>query len=474
MPSDDAGAAVRASWLISSIGGMESVKRLRPRRRGSCPHHAPRPHPFPPVHRQPRTSPASPPAARAGAGPGQRPGPLVDRRAGPVPPERRPLLAHRHRAGGQRPAVLSRRGGRAAQLHPVPARAQRAAAHLGGRPARQGAGAGDLRHQRHPLAGRPAGAAAHRHVRGGRGLPAHQRAPARGPPRPVAGRALHPPAAGAVPAPPLPPPGPAHAGAAPGEVHRRTGASRPRLRHHPRRLPPRAGTRPPGRERGGGGGRVRPRVHPPGREVRLQPHHRRGGQLLRAALRAQRPALGQYTQHLAPAGKTLFNVPLSEAATATAVADRIDAEYAKGVPGISLAIEDGNYVSDSPRDPQLQAGIHDKYALQPSNTDAMMALYNQVGRILRERHPTSPTRIGGMAYANVTIPPQQLTSIEPNVVMWLAPIDIDPNHGMDAPDSPPEQEYRAMMERWAALMQGRLAIYDYDQGQLVWRDLPNR
>lgn len=184
-------------------------------------------------------------------------------------------------------------------------------------------------------------------------------------------------------------------------------------------------------------------------------------------------ALGQYTQHLTPPGKSVFNVPLSEPATAAAVADRIDAEYAKGVPGISLAIEDGNYSSDSPRDLQLQAGLQDKYALQPSNTDAMMALYNQVARILRERHPTSPTRIGGMAYANVTIPPQQIIAIEPNVVMWLAPIDIDPNHGMDSPDSPPKQEYRAMMERWAALMDGRLAIYDYDQGQLVWRDLPN-
>ncbi|HEX3134665.1 MAG TPA: DUF4838 domain-containing protein [Planctomycetota bacterium] len=184
-------------------------------------------------------------------------------------------------------------------------------------------------------------------------------------------------------------------------------------------------------------------------------------------------ALGQYTQSLVPPGKTLFNVPLAEATTATAVADRIDADYAKGVPGISLAIEDGNYTSDSPRDLQLQAGIQDKYALQPSNTDAMMALYNQVGRILRERHPSSPTRIGGMAYANVTIPPQQITTVEPNVVMWLAPIDIDPNHGMDSPESPPRQEYHAMLTRWAELMSGRLVIYDYDQGQLVWRDLPN-
>lgn len=184
-------------------------------------------------------------------------------------------------------------------------------------------------------------------------------------------------------------------------------------------------------------------------------------------------ALGHYTDKLVPPGKTMFNVPLSELATAEAVAARIDAEYAKGVPGISLAIEDGNYTSESPRDRQLQAGIDDKFALQPSTTDAMMTLYNNVARIMRARHPNSPTKIGGMAYANVTIPPQQVTAIEPNVVMWLAPIDIDPNHGMDDVDSPPKQEYRAMLQRWAQLTSGRLAIYDYDQGQLVWRDLPN-
>ena len=184
-------------------------------------------------------------------------------------------------------------------------------------------------------------------------------------------------------------------------------------------------------------------------------------------------ALGQYTKKLIPPGKTMFNVPLAEDATAQEVASQIEGEYAKGVPGISLAIEDGNYVSDSARDKTLQGGIYDKYALQPSNTDAMMSLYNRVGKILREKYPKSPTKIGGMAYANVTLPPQKVLEIEPNVVMWLAPIDIDPNHGMDDPRSPPRQEYREMLYRWAKLMQGRLAIYDYDQGQLVWRDLPN-
>ncbi len=184
-------------------------------------------------------------------------------------------------------------------------------------------------------------------------------------------------------------------------------------------------------------------------------------------------ALGQFTKKLIPPGKSMFNVPLAEDATAKEIAAQIDADYAKGVAGISLAIEDGNYVSDSPRDKELQSGIFDKYAIQPSNTDAMLTLYNQVAKIMRDKYPNSKTVIGGMAYANVTLPPQRVMRVEPNVVLWLAPIDIDPNHGMDSGKSPPREEYKEMLYRWAEVTQGRLAIYDYDQGQLVWRDLPN-
>jgi hypothetical protein len=184
-------------------------------------------------------------------------------------------------------------------------------------------------------------------------------------------------------------------------------------------------------------------------------------------------ALGTYTKELIPPGKSAFNVPLSEPATAAAVVRHIEAEYAKGVPGISLAIEDGLYRNESASDRALQARIVDKYMLALSNTDAMVALYNDVARSLRQKYPASPTKIGGLAYSNVTLPPQRITGIEPNIVMWLAPIDIDPNHGMDDPRSPPKQEYKGVMYRWAELLKGRLAIYDYDQGQLVWRDLPN-
>lgn len=192
-----------------------------------------------------------------------------------------------------------------------------------------------------------------------------------------------------------------------------------------------------------------------------------------ATLPGQGHALGKYTKNLIPPGQTAFNVRLSEDNTASEVAAQVEAEYARGVPGISLAIEDGIYTSDSKSDHELQAGLFDKYMLAPSNTDPVVTLYNKVAKILRAKYPGSPTKIGGLAYANVTLPPQRVTKAEPNVVMWLAPIDIDPNHGMDDPNSPAREEYRQMMYRWAQVLDGRLAIYDYDQGQLVWRDLPN-
>ncbi len=166
-------------------------------------------------------------------------------------------------------------------------------------------------------------------------------------------------------------------------------------------------------------------------------------------------------------------MPFAEDATAQHVADQIAPEYAKGSGSISLAIEDGSYTTDSPKDNELKAGFYDKYMLRDSLTDPMMVFYNNVARILREKYPDSKTKIGGMAYANVTIPPQRAFKPEPSLVMWLAPIDIDPNHGMDDPRSPPRQEYREMLYRWAQIMEGRVVIYDYDQGMLVWRDIPN-
>jgi hypothetical protein len=182
-------------------------------------------------------------------------------------------------------------------------------------------------------------------------------------------------------------------------------------------------------------------------------------------------ALDQYTADLAPRGGTHFNVPFADPRTAAHVAGKIEADYAAG-KDISLAIADGNYVNDHPADRALSGG-YDRYMLKPSMTDAMMTFYNNVASVLRRKYPASPSKIGGMAYVNVTLPPRTVRAVQPNLVMWLAPIDIDPNHAMDDPRSPPRLEYRDMVAGWSELMGGRLGIYDYDQGMLVWRDLPN-
>jgi len=184
-------------------------------------------------------------------------------------------------------------------------------------------------------------------------------------------------------------------------------------------------------------------------------------------------AIGEYTKELVPPGKTIMEVPIAEEATAEHVAKQIGPEYAKGVPSISLGMEDGVYKSDSPKDKELQAGLFDKYFLTPMLTDGFMVFYNRVAGILMKQHPNSPTKLGFLAYSNITIPPQRNIIAAKPLVTYLAPIDIDPNHGMDDRRSPPQQEYRDIMYRWAEVMQGRVAIYDYDQGMLVWRDLPN-
>jgi len=189
-------------------------------------------------------------------------------------------------------------------------------------------------------------------------------------------------------------------------------------------------------------------------------------------------ALAKYTGDLATEGKKHFNVPFAEEKTAQHVAAKLENLYAKGSGSISLAIEDGAYQNDSPVDKELQAGIKDKYffdatEMRDSYTDPMMVFYNNVAKLLREKYPDSNTKLGGMAYVNVTIPPQREFKPEKSLVMWLAPIDIDPNHSMDDPKSPPRQEYRDMVYRWSEIMDGRVVIYDYDQGYLVWRDIPN-
>ena len=180
-------------------------------------------------------------------------------------------------------------------------------------------------------------------------------------------------------------------------------------------------------------------------------------------------ALGKYTKGL---GKGTFNFPITDPKTAEHVAGKVEPMFASG-KSFSLGMEDGSYDSAYSGDQKLMKLQWDKYFLRWSVTDPMLELYNNVARVLQKKHPQSTAKIGFLAYANMTIPPVRDMVAERSLFAELAPIDIDPIHGMDDPRSPPRQEYRDMMYKWAKIMNGRLCIYDYDQGMLVWRDIPN-
>ncbi len=184
------------------------------------------------------------------------------------------------------------------------------------------------------------------------------------------------------------------------------------------------------------------------------------------------PGLVDYVSKLIPEGKTAFDVPIAEQSTIDHVASQVADIFAKG-ENFSLGMDDGMYRSDSPRDETLRAGLWDKYFLMPTMTDNFMALYNGVAAKLIGAHPQSRSKIGFLAYSNITIPPQRKIVAEKPLIAYLAPIDIDPIHGIDSIQSPARQEYGAMLKKWAEVMQGRVIIYDYDQSMLVWRDIPN-
>ena len=181
--------------------------------------------------------------------------------------------------------------------------------------------------------------------------------------------------------------------------------------------------------------------------------------------------LAKYTKDLAPKGKTHWNVPITEDRTAEHVARQVAPLFAAG-KDVQLGMEDGLYDSDSPRDQELIGLQYDKYFMVQSVTDAFLVFYNKVARRLQAAHPNSRARIGFLAYANMTLPPVRDITAEKPLVAYLAPIDIDPIHHMEHPRSAPRRELKDMLYRWAKVMEGRVVIYDYDQGMLVWRDVP--
>jgi len=188
------------------------------------------------------------------------------------------------------------------------------------------------------------------------------------------------------------------------------------------------------------------------------------------------PSAGHYfnrcIKDIIPEGKSGFNVPIADEKTVNHIVTQIEERFSRG-ESFSLGMSDGVYDSDSELDKKLKAGFFDKYFMLPTMTDSFMTCYNGVCEALLKKYPNSAAKIGFLAYGNISIPPQRVKKVASPMYCTLAPIDIDPNHGMDDPRSPPRQEYREIMYRWTQVMDGRIAIYDYDQGALVWRDIPN-
>lgn len=182
--------------------------------------------------------------------------------------------------------------------------------------------------------------------------------------------------------------------------------------------------------------------------------------------------LGQYTKELIPEGKSMFQVPISEDRTAEHVAAQLLGMYREG-KDIQLGMEDGVYESQSASDTALIGLQYDKYFQTQSYTDAFMTFYNKVARRLKEQVPESKSRIGFLAYSNITLPPVMVKRAEDSLVAYLAPIDFDPIHSMDDLRSAPRRELKEIVYEWSKVMQGRVVLYDYDQSMLVWRDIPN-
>ncbi len=182
--------------------------------------------------------------------------------------------------------------------------------------------------------------------------------------------------------------------------------------------------------------------------------------------------LGKYVKALVPEGKSAYDIPVADPHTADHVAGQVVEQFGRH-EHVMMGMEDGLYTSDYALDVELKAGLFDKYFQTQALADAFMVFYNNLAERLLKVHPNSRAKIGFLAYANLTIPPQRPITAKSPLIAYLAPIDVDPIHGMDDPRSPPRGEYREMMYGWAKVMRGRVVIYDYDQGMLVWRSMPN-
>lgn len=170
-----------------------------------------------------------------------------------------------------------------------------------------------------------------------------------------------------------------------------------------------------------------------------------------------------------PEGETLS---FSDPETARYVARGLAEKHAKS-EYLSVSMADLVMRLASDDDRQLAGGFQDKFFDSVAVTDTLMPFYNAVCEELWRLNPESRSLLTFLAYTNLTLPPQRSIEVSKRLVAFVAPIDIDPNHGLRSGRSPERTDYYHALKRWSEVMEGRVVIYDYDQSMLVWRDLPN-
>ena len=164
-------------------------------------------------------------------------------------------------------------------------------------------------------------------------------------------------------------------------------------------------------------------------------------------------------------------VVLNSPETVELVASKLAVKQAQNKP-LSLGISDAAQKLKSDTDRQLSGGLKDKFFNTAAASDTFLPLYNEVCRRLWEINPSSTSKVGFLAYTNLTLPPQRKITAAKQLIAFLAPIDIDPSHALTDPRSPERLDFAGALRRWARVMEGRVIMYDYDQGMMVWRDIP--
>ena len=155
-----------------------------------------------------------------------------------------------------------------------------------------------------------------------------------------------------------------------------------------------------------------------------------------------------------------------------ALAQKLSPQHAKS-QNLSFGMSDAVQKIKSDRLLQLTGHLEDKFFNTKVNTDLYLNFYNDLCSELWKTNPHSRSRASFLAYINLTLPPQRFIEVAEPLICFLAPIDIDPNHSFEDRLSPERRDYLGAVQGWSEVMKKRVIIYDYDQGMLVWRDLPN-